>query len=220
MNYKYFLSFAILCTFSIKSKDEAILLTDHVLATIDGIPGIMDEHKIYNSIYLGQRISILQYGEVNKNTKKREPQHIFLNKKYTLGELVKIEHEYQEKYKNIKHSDPAQYEKNMAPLKVLLNSIKQEFEEMSIPFLEEAKGAEEEMKKLIAESCNKRKRYDSHLLNWSKSKNPMDLFRQEVNSFKAIDIFCTDLTNFLKDMIRSCPKALKRYEDWKKQQNK
>ena len=94
-----------------------------------------------------------------------------------------------------------------------LEQIKTTFSEKTLPFAEHAQGMQDLMFALIADSCNQRHRIDSFLLTWAKCPQGMeaDLIQREITSFKQLDIFITDLINFLSDFIHSCPQARKQF---------
>jgi len=194
------------------SNDKGIILESPILSKIDGLKGLMDEHKIHKCLYTAKEISKIQYGLIDKKTKNRYPQYEFNKKFYTLKDLVKIERKYissgnQEKLKE---------------LNSILEKVKKDFLSFSNKLMDDAKGTQEYMFELIKESCIKRKRFDSCLLNWAKNSHltQEQSLNKDVKSLNDMDIFCTDLNNFLKDLVRSCPKAFERFKEWRKNQKK
>ncbi len=73
---------------------SGIKLESSILSKIDGLKGLIDEHKIHKCLYTAKEIANLQYGPIDKHTKKRYPQYKFRDKFYNLKELVKIEERY------------------------------------------------------------------------------------------------------------------------------
>ena len=67
------------------------------------------------------------------------------------------------------------------------------------------------MIKLVEESCRKRDKMDSFLLNWAEQKvgQEEEGFDRYITDATKLDSFCVDLLNFLGDLVRSCPKAQK-----------
>lgn len=187
-----------------KDKDNGIKLTSPILAVIDGLPGILDEHTIHKTLYVRQELMRLQFGILDKKTKERKPQHMFQGKAYTLGGLVKLE-----------KNNPSLREE----LNKLLYKIREEFIIITDPFVAESKGTKQQMMILITESCKKRKRMNSLLLNWHEDNEKESLIKN-ATSFKIFDQFCTDLSNFLKDLVISCPKAFHKFKEWQAKQNK
>lgn len=101
-------------------------------------------------------------------------------------------------------------------LKILLAEAKQNFISLVAPFFAHARGAKEPIFMLISESCSKRNRADSLLLNWAKSsEDEIVSFNKVVTSFALFDEFCSDLINFLGDLVASCPKARAQFEQLK-----
>lgn len=89
------------------------------------------------------------------------------------------------------------------------NDVRKTFE----PFLESIQKTKYYMTKLIEESCRKRKNMDSYLLNWAEEKPGAEekSFNNNINTLEDLNKFCSDLLNFLGDMVRSCPKAQKQF---------
>jgi hypothetical protein len=81
--------------------------------------------------------------------------------------------------------------------------------------MESGRGAKNILIVLIQEDCEKRNRPESLLLEWAKTKEGHEttMFEQRINSFHDYYHFCTDLVNFLLDLIHSCPKAENQFKD-------
>lgn len=101
------------------------------------------------------------------------------------------------------------------------NQIRDDFEKISSPFqaIIYSPGIKTGMGFLIKESCTKRNRSDSLLYIWvtNDAKNEYELFDFHIKSIKDVEIFLTDIYNFLGDLIFSCPRA---YAQFKEQVNK
>lgn len=193
-------------------------LKSEVLKCIDGT-ALMNEYTIHKIIYIGQEISKFQNGLVDKKKpNERKANHNFQGKVYTLKELVKVEQTHEEKYRQLKDRNVTQYEAELKPVKEVLAKLKEEFVAITNPFLGDARGTHQQMMELIKEFCQKRKRPDSVLLTWNKAGNEQDSFRTHVTSLKLLDTFCSDLTLFLQDLIRSCPKSFALFKEWEKKQ--
>lgn len=188
-------------------EKDGYVLSSPILKFIDGIPGVMDAKVMHKTIYIGQELTKFMYGEIDKKTKERVPQHSFNNRLYTLKQLVKIEKELTDKKQN----------QNLSLLKTSLEKVKSDFQKVTSPFIKEARGTRQQMVELIKESCKLRHRTDSALLAWSET-NELDGFNKSIVSFKQLDTFCVDLINFLKDLKASCPKAYKQFLAWKQKQ--
>lgn len=205
MKFVEILSLCLLISINfIYSKDNGIKLNSPILAVIDGLSGVLDEHTIHKTLYVRQELMKLQYGILDKN-KKRQPQHLFQGRLYTLKQLVKLEKE-----------NP----KLNQELSKVLNKIREDFIKITAPFIAESRGAKPQMMILITESCKARNRMNSLLLHWQEDNEKENLMKT-ANTIKIFDTFCTDLTNFLKDLVKSCPKAFNKFKDWQaRQKNK
>jgi hypothetical protein len=97
----------------------------------------------------------------------------------------------------------------LAPYQETFREAKEEFKRINAPYLESVQGTKAIMEMLIEESCQARGRTDSFLLEWSivPEGQEMESFEKNITTFRSFDVFCTDLTNFLQDVIVSCPKA-------------
>lgn len=173
-----------------------VTLKAESLALLDGIPGLIDEHKIHDIIYIGRAITQLQAGSSNKKGR-----FAFNGKQYTLHQLVELE------------------KQNKSQLKPMIPVVVADFEKITTPFLAKAQGTKHFMIKLIAEWCSKAGRSTSGLLEWAhlNSGTEKEVFHRSIKSLNDLDVFCDDLLHFLKDLVRSCPKARDRYDRWKAQ---
>lgn len=99
-----------------------------------------------------------------------------------------------------------------------LTIVKKDFEDAVSPFLANARNTKEPMIMLISESCEKRNQPDSLLLDWAKleGEEECNSLNKQVTSFNIFYQFCTDLNDFLSDLVRSCPKAFKQFMEMKK----
>ena len=104
---------------------------------------------------------------------------------------------------------------------VMLQSLR-DFNQRVQAFMEHARGAKSQMTALISESCHKRERMDSYLLKGSEAKEAEEdkQFVHDVTTFAFFDTLCTDIVNFLEDLLRACPIAqsqfIQRLEEMKK----
>lgn len=196
-------------------QQDPITLNPIITGLIDGQSfGITGE--LVGAIYkIVRDVQILQIG---RNTQKGRigPKFTVDDQAHTIKELADLE-------KSISlalHSNtPQQRETLLAQqetVKSLLKEAKQKFSAIVAPFLAHARGAKEPMFMLISESCTKRNRLNSLLFTWAKStEDEMVCFDKSVTSFALFDEFCTDLTNFLGDLLQSCPKARAKFEQLK-----
>lgn len=100
-------------------------------------------------------------------------------------------------------------------MRKMLIEEKERFSILLGEFIESGRGAKKILIELIQEDCAKRNRSDSFLLDWAKTKEGLEpaAFDNHIQSFNDYYHFCTDLANFLLDMIHSCPKAEKQFRD-------
>ena len=105
-------------------------------------------------------------------------------------------------------------------LQEILTLAKADFIVLSNKFIESGRGSKNIMTILIEEDCRKRNRLNSHLLEWAKTKDGQEstMFEKRITNFVDYYNFLTDLSNFLLDLIHSCPKAelqfKERVEKW------
>lgn len=193
-----------------------IRLTSELLATMDGVPKIgIDVDLIRKTMDMGKKLAEIQFGKLDKATKKRIPQYSFQGKFYTLQQLVSIEKEFEKKYAGQPNTNP-QKAKVAEALKKTLLMAKKDFKVAIKKYLEETRSGGKHQEKFTKEFCDKAGRPNSQLNNW-KEGSELSSFKDNVTSFKIYYTFCTDLSDFFAVFIRSCPKALKQYQDWAKQ---
>lgn len=198
-----------------EDPQNAITLCPDIIDIIDGKSfGIHGE--LVGAVYkIARDVQAMHLG-------KRTPQgrvgiYSFEGQMHTVKSLAVIEKETNEILKDRTNAGYAQAEKRKADLNALLKVMKQEFNKIVTPFMAQARGAKEPMFLLISESCNKRNHPQSLLLNWAHSKeDEMVSFDRSVTSFALFEDFCTDLVDFLGDLLRSCPKARAQFEQLKK----
>jgi len=82
-------------------------------------------------------------------------------------------------------------------------------------FMDSGRGAKNILIILIQEDCQKRNHPNSLLLEWAKTREGYEttMFEQRITTFQEYYHFCTDLANFLLDLIHSCPKAEAQFRD-------
>lgn len=99
-------------------------------------------------------------------------------------------------------------------LKPYLEVAKKDLRASVEPFIETIRSVKNQIVELIKESCKKRNLSTSILLRWSEAGDGEEvrIFNEEVISFVRYNEFCTDLLNFLGDLIRSCPKGMAQFK--------
>lgn len=106
------------------------------------------------------------------------------------------------------------YQVKMQALLSCLPAVKHDVIMVFKPFAQYVMKTKMFMRKLIEEFCQKRGRMDSFLLEWIHIQDDQEMiavFEKSMNTFIALDAFCTDLAQFLKDVIDSCPKGWQQF---------
>jgi len=107
-------------------------------------------------------------------------------------------------------------------LQRLLRESKRDFMAIAGEFRVVVRGSKSIVAALVEESCTRRGRPGSLLCVWAKTKEADEdvLFDSHVKTFGEFTLFCSDLLNFLNDLVNSCPRAnalfVERVERWKK----
>lgn len=218
---RYYIPFCtsvfLLSASSYASEPMAIDLCPDIIALIDGKSfGIHGE--LVGAVYkIARDVQAMQLGK--RTQIGRVGIYTFEGRQHCVQSLIVIEKEINEALaasKDAKGKERAALEKRQAELKSLLKDMKQDFNKAVTPFMAQARGAKEPMFLLISESCTKRNRPKSLLLNWAHStEDEMVTFDKSVTSFTLFDSFCTDLVNFLGDLVHSCPRARAQFEKLK-----
>jgi hypothetical protein len=125
----------------------------------------------------------------------------------SIHELQKMEAELEIALSKKNKSDAFQAKK--AAVKQCLDQAIKFFAAKVLPFNDHARGVQKLIIALTEESCSKRNRGDSFLLTWGECPEgkEVEMLTKQMTSVKQFDQFLTDLVNFLKDIIYSCPKA-------------
>ena len=127
-------------------------------------------------------------------------QYLINGKLYSIKELMFLE-------KNA----PDSLQKELA---LCLDIAKKDLHKLSRPFLDTIHSFKYQILELIKESCKKRGIDTTLLLRWSEAAQGEEekIFNEDVTSFALYNKFCTDLLNFLVDLIRSCPKGMAQFK--------
>jgi hypothetical protein len=182
---------------------EKILLTAPGLEFIDGKSFGINKYVIANIRHIGIEIRKLQIGVKKKDESTTVGSYDYKSQLFTLKELVELEAN-------------SSVNERLDLQKALLEKAKTSISAITEPFMENANDIKEYMVTLIEESCKKRNRSDSLLLQWASQKKGTELeyFKSSLVSFAVIDLFCSDLLHFLDDLVYSCPKARKEYKEF------
>lgn len=188
----------IFCSTMIRSNDHEIKLESPVIKVADG--SFINADKIEFMRKFRRTLLTIILGEQLPNGQR---------KGNGLQDLALLEQELQ--------ALPATPEIiiKRTELEEKLTQAKAYFIVQSHEFIQSGRGAKNILVILIQEFCQKRNRLDSLLLEWAKTKEGHEttMFEQRITSFTDYYHFCTDLVNFLLDMIHSCPKAEAQFKD-------
>lgn len=187
------LTLALLASISLTQHAKQIVLEASSIAAV----GIDGETIALMKQYDGQLLNML----IGKRdaTGKRVGLYEYQGQMHTMLELVAIEQ------KNGQND----------ALRAILKQARKDFEDMSTRFRIVAQGTKKFMALLIEESCKKRGRLNSVLNIWGKSDEAKeeDLFDIHVHTLGDLATFLTDLHHFLNDLMNSCPKAQRQFQE-------
>ncbi|MBA3752483.1 hypothetical protein H0X06_06910 [Candidatus Dependentiae bacterium] len=184
-------------------------LNDPILRSIDGLPFGIDKAKIEKMLWAIKELKNTQNGII-KVSALGEPDPsrssitltiTFNGKKQDIKSLMELE----KQIPTSQSPEKIELEKNLQLIRNYIGKI-------NLLLLADAQGTEDIMMKLINEFCRNRNRHDSFLLNW-KHDTEMELYNSAAISFKMLHAYSEDLMKFLADLVMSCPKALKAYND-------
>ncbi len=188
---------------------KAITLSDPVLHDLDGLSIGINRTRIERMLWFNTEVRHIHDGMIKVNSHgapdpaatSTPSELIFRGKKHTLPELIDFEGHPEKLTK-----------KDKEDLAHIFNQIKEYFEKVNHIMLLDAHGTESFMKVLIQEYCKKAERNDSLLLHWH-SGAEIEMYQKTILSLKIFYQFSNDLMDFLKALMRSCPKALKQYKE-------
>ena len=194
--------FSFLLLMSVQNQAKNIILTSPGLSVIDGASWGINEYVIANIQHIGAAIKKLQVGTKDPQTGKNVGNYNYNTTNYSLLELVELE-------------KTGNKEEVALLRKALVDKVRNSISDITEPFMKNANDIKEYMVQLIDDSCTQRERRDSELLSWAQQKKGSELlyFKEHLNTFSAINIFCDDLLTFLTDLVRSCPKAFAKYQE-------
>lgn len=196
-------------------NDEPIILESKLIPLIDGQVWGFDGIGVGFSLQIRRDINNILFGTKN-SAGLMQGKYTFDGKQHSINELAMIEKDLEEALQNTCSSNQKNLiKRKQAELTKLLKEAKHDFEVIVGPFLENARNAKEFMVPLIQESCTKRKRENSILLEWAQEHGQdaeATIFNKYTVSFETLRLFCLDLTNLLEDLIRSCPKAREQFK--------
>ena len=188
---------------SAPADTDSIVLDSTILDWIDGCAIGINAQRIEAIKNIRRCIKVLHYGILEDRPGVILRRYTLAGKKYTLDELAKLE------------SQQASNSAQGAQLKSVLEQAKGDFLEIIKPFNKDMKGVKGFISTLIEQSCTKRNRKSSYLLEWGACPEGREeeVFNRRVTSFTFLATFYGHLYDFLGDLEKSCPKACKKYEE-------
>lgn len=186
------------------AKEKYINLGEHN-EQIRNVLALADGHFINNKtlelIFKAcLNIQDIQLGDRNPNDRKtRTGRYQYRKQRCSVVELADLEENFV--------GDPE--------LNEVLARVKLDFENSVAKFIEQASGVKQMLVQLIKESCERRNRKNSLLLTWAEAPEGHEtiIFNSDIQSFKEFNLFCQDLLNYLGDLVESCPKARKQFQE-------
>lgn len=199
------------------SSVDAIKLTHPILKRIDGKIGLVGE-RIKDMLHMRRELNNRIKGLKTRSSKVRMGHYSFHGRPYTLQELADMEKELKAALAQAKleedESRIAEIERSMQAMGNLLDYVKDDLFEVAGPFLGPASAMKTFAIPLIAESCEKRGHPESLLLKWEEIPRGQEIeqFKEYITSFTQVLEFCSDLANYLIDMVESAPKAFAQFK--------
>lgn len=174
-----------------KFEDECLERQEVVERTVE------DEHVVREQISMEEALYVQYQDEITE-------QEETLKRSY-----IQDIDGYEAAYTKLKKEHDA-YRDDLAPVFMV---AKEDVLKILQPFSKKMMGAKKFLFKLVEEFCQKRNRPKSFLLHWSTIADGQEfvIFNKTMTSCKILDEFSTDLTNFLKDVIDSCPRGWQQF---------
>lgn len=185
----------------------AIHLESPLLKIIDNFPAGITPKRIAQMVKTRAITKVMLDGTLMRSSHTKG-WYIYCGEPHSVAQLQKIEPKLEEAQKNgtLTKEELAHAQQELAQC---LAKAKLDFEEEASQFMEQGRAIRETTMIFIKESCAKRNRPDSFLLNWGTAEEgkEMEDFHKGINSFNDLALFYSDLVKFLEDMIESCPHA-------------
>lgn len=171
-----------------------------VLVKLDGLRLGINGERIRRMLTMIATVRAMQYGAYNKELHRHEGLFDWEAQKVTIHELSQIEKTALE---------PEQRHQ----LERMLYNAREQFIKKTRKNSEESAPIKKFLLRLIQEFCEKRQIQSSFLQTWADVplEEEASSFHKGIANFTALDQFFTDLTNFMKDLIYSCPKAFEQF---------
>jgi len=193
---------ALLVITSSKIYCENRVLNSPIIYLIDGKPYALNGHVFGLLLQVRKQVREIVYG-VKKQDGSIEGPYTFDGKRVTLTDLVELELALD--------TESEGYAEARAKLNEMLNTVKEDFLEITKSYVNSIRGFKEQILKLIEESCDLRGKEECFLLRWGEEmeESEGETLRREIVTLEQFRDFCSDLADFLEDMARSCPEAKK-----------
>jgi len=190
------------------TPSKPIKLESEALAFADGMAIGIGPKDIGLTLKILQLLSDMQTGHKNQQG-VRVGLFTFEGNLYNIKELRKIEADIEVELCKVQGTPNAALAKKKAAIKATHREAQLYIENNVLSALEQVNEVRGLIMTLVKESCKKRNRTESLLLAWSACEEgkEAETMRHVFISFKLIDSFVSDLQDFLKDFVYSCPKA-------------
>jgi hypothetical protein len=203
--------------FSYTLSINGIKLTNPILKRIDGKIGLVGE-RIKDMLHMRRELNNRIKGHATRNAQVRMGHYSFHGQSYTLQELATMEKELYAELDIARNTQDAsrihELERSIEAMRNLLEYVKDDLFEIAGPFLGPASDMKALAVTLIAESCEKRGKAESLLLKWQKVPRGQEIeqFKEMITSFSQVLEFCSDLADYLIDMVESAPKGFAQFK--------
>ncbi len=177
-------------------EEDTIILESSILHMFDGI--FIDADVIQSIGFIRREINKILIGEKNSDG-LLVGRYLINGKLYSIRDLILIEENASESLKK--------------ELARCLHDAKKDLQNCVGPFIDTIHSAKYQILELIKESCKKRGMDTTTLLRWSEAGygEETKIFNEDIKSFSLYNKFCTDLLNFLGDLVRSCPRGMAQF---------
>ncbi len=192
----------------LQCKAQPLRLESPMLALVDG--NVMNADAIERVYSFKREVLGIMWGD--KSNGARLGRYTINNKRVSAQDISQLERDEIQMGKDISYASNAKFYIEMS--KALL-TMKSEFLKASDRLNSIARGAKPIFGAIIEESCHKRNRSDSIVLLWAHTPEELEerIFYDKVNTVSEFTVFCIDLLNCLSDILNSCPKARRQFEE-------
>lgn len=222
---KGFFSLSIIFSSIIVAEFKPVALDAKILKSLDGVNRIIDGNAVKIEYQVLNDIATIQFGKIDKVTKKRTGIISYNGELKSLKQLVieetKLEQELKKEHISIKEAyhNPqllsAALQEKVHQLYIAFHQAKDIFKEATFQFLDSIQHFKNPVLALMQDCCEKRDKPHSLILKWAEAAGDEEIvFHKYMATATEFDSFLTDLTLFLRDLIHNCPKAKKQFEEW------